>query len=119
MLSKRILAALSEGDPIKGERFENQIISELSAQHLDFENVTFFRCRFKSCDFSRAGFVRCSFLECDLSNCVFGDTWWKEARFAAARRMTAIFPEAVLRTRSFLKAPSVMEIFPNLCGKRS
>lgn len=48
MLSKRILAVLSEGDPIKGEQFENQIISELSAQHLDFENVTFFAAGLKA-----------------------------------------------------------------------
>ena len=80
MLLNDIVQAALEECPVENQKYTDEVAEEAKGQRVEFDTVTFVRCRFTDCDFTGASFCNVLFDNCDFSNCTFGDSYWKNTK---------------------------------------
>ena len=74
-----------------GDLTESMVFDRITAEGLDFSELTcrrlsFHTCRFTGCDFSGAAFYDCDFTDCHFTECRFSVSYWKSCRLQGRRR---------------------------------
>ena len=107
MLEEDLLLALREETEIKNVSYDGVILPSAFCQNLEFQSVTFTRCRLSDGNFTKASFYDCKFVGCDLSNCKFSDSYWKNCMIDDCKCNGATFPDSTFKVTAFTNASFV------------
>ena len=92
MLLNDIVQAALEECPVENQKYTDEVAEEAKGQRVEFDTVTFVRCRFTDCDFTGASFCNVLFDNCDFPTVPLGTAIGKTQRQRAVKGTEAGLP---------------------------
>lgn len=97
MLTEDIITAENEENELRDITYHNEALLKPSCTGLEFNRITFVKCKLSGCDFTGCSFYNCMFESCDLSNCNFSRAYFKDCTLKNCKADGGKYHETVFK----------------------
>ena len=94
LLEQDIRFALEHDESIEYKQYENEVLTDVAMENIEFKSVVLANCKFMNCNFERASFYHTKLNHCEFANCNFSEGYFKDVQWIDCKGDGADFSQS-------------------------